>query len=103
MPELPEVETIRAGLEPYIRGKEIKRIETYHLRVSRHDPDGFTKFSGETISEVARRGKYLWFRIGQTQALVAHLRMSGQFRINLGHIRICGRVFLHGRAPSRFS
>lgn len=82
MPELPEVETIRKGLEPYLKGNTIKRIETYHPRVARHDPAGFADLTGQIITEVARRGKYLWFRIGEDRALVAHLRMSGQFRIN---------------------
>lgn len=82
MPELPEVETIRAGLEPYLLGKTIEHIETYHPRVSRHDPQGFADFSGQTVQEVARRGKYLWLRCDAQKVILAHLRMSGQFRIN---------------------
>ncbi|XCB30202.1 DNA-formamidopyrimidine glycosylase family protein [Arcanobacterium hippocoleae] len=84
MPELPEVETIRAGLDPFVRGKQIQNIETYHPRVARHDSAGFQKFAGQTVTEVARRGKYLWFCVGEQQAIVAHLRMSGQFRVNSG-------------------
>lgn len=82
MPELPEVETIRAGLEPYVLGKTIDHIEIYYPRVARHDPAGFGAFSGQTITEVARRGKYLWLCFEAQEVIVAHLRMSGQFRIN---------------------
>ncbi len=80
MPELPEVETIRRGLEPYVLGRRIEKVETFGERVIRHSPDGLGALVGNSVESVARRGKFLWFDLG-TNALVAHLGMSGQFRI----------------------
>lgn len=80
MPELPEVETIRLGLEPYVLGRSIEKAEVLHPRVTRRSPSGLTPVVGKTIHSVARRGKYLWM-LTEDSALIAHLGMSGQFRI----------------------
>ncbi|MDY5585093.1 MAG: bifunctional DNA-formamidopyrimidine glycosylase/DNA-(apurinic or apyrimidinic site) lyase [Arcanobacterium sp.] len=95
MPELPEVETIRRGLEPYVLGKTILQIETFHPRVDRYSPGLLEKLSGKEVQAVVRRGKYLWFEFADA-ALVAHLRMSGQFRIG-------GEVQKHCRARITFT
>ncbi|WP_073996542.1 bifunctional DNA-formamidopyrimidine glycosylase/DNA-(apurinic or apyrimidinic site) lyase [Arcanobacterium urinimassiliense] len=87
MPELPEVETIRRGLLPHVLNKKIVRAEEFHKRVARKSPAGLQELAGKRIKEVARRGKFLWFVLEEEnqpekEALVAHLGMSGQFRIN---------------------
>ncbi|MFY9263567.1 MAG: bifunctional DNA-formamidopyrimidine glycosylase/DNA-(apurinic or apyrimidinic site) lyase [Actinomycetaceae bacterium] len=82
MPELPEVETIRLGLEPYVVGRTIIDAKAYHPRVARKSPAGLDPLIGQEIYGLARRGKYMWFLLSD-MALVAHLGMSGQFRIGL--------------------
>ena len=85
MPELPEVEVVRAGLEPAIAGRRIDGVRVLHPRpVRRHlaGPDDFAAtLAGRTFAVPRRRGKYLWWVVGE-DALVVHLGMSGQFRIN---------------------
>ncbi len=79
MPELPEVETIRAGLAPYVVGKTIAHIELLHPRVMRKNlPD--STLLGQQIQSVARRGKFMWLELAE-KAVVIHLGMSGQLRI----------------------
>ena len=82
MPELPEVETVRRGLAPWIVGKKIKKIELVHKggnRSSTYAP--LSSIEGARVKNVLRRGKFLWFELDRNLALVAHLGMSGQFII----------------------
>lgn len=82
MPELPEVETVRRGLEKWVIGKKIKRIEMVHKGGNRATT--FAPLSvaqGAKIRKMKRRGKFLWFDLNRDFALVAHLGMSGQFII----------------------
>ena len=85
MPELPEVETVRRGLDPYTAGRTIARVQLLHPRpVRRHlgGPDDFTAtLLGRRFDHPRRRGKYLWLPFADGDALLAHLGMSGQFRI----------------------
>lgn len=85
MPELPEVEVVRRGLESHLCGRTIQRVTVAHPRPVRSHPggaDGFaTDLTGRTVDAVLRRGKYLWLASGP-DALVIHLGMSGQFRVN---------------------
>lgn len=87
MPELPEVETIRRGLEPILVGRRIEHVAVVHprsVRRQRSGPEGFVReLDGATITAARRRGKFLWFPLdGGRRALLAHLGMSGQFRWN---------------------
>lgn len=85
MPELPEVETVRRGLEPWLVNRKIKRIEVLHQGAHR----GYRKMEeiplsaahGSRIKAIRRRGKFLWFELNEDIALVGHLGMSGQIRI----------------------
>lgn len=89
MPELPEVETIRRGLESYVLGRRIEDAAVLHPRAARRSPAGLAPVVGKTIQSVVRRGKYLWM-LTEDNALIAHLGMSGQFRIGYGshpHLR----------------
>ena len=85
MPELPEVETVRRGLAAGVGGRRIVRVEVLHARpVRRHLPglDDFqATIAGRTFLEPRRRGKYLWLPFADGDALLAHLGMSGQFRL----------------------
>ena len=81
MPELPEVETVRSGLEQHVVGRRIESVEVLHPRaVRRHlaGPADFeSRLRGRRIDGARRRGKYLWLPVGE-DALLAHLGMSGQ-------------------------
>ncbi|WP_067481728.1 bifunctional DNA-formamidopyrimidine glycosylase/DNA-(apurinic or apyrimidinic site) lyase [Actinomadura hibisca] len=87
MPELPEVEVVRDGLERWVTGRTITTAEVLHPRaVRRHlaGPDDFAaRLAGQTIAGPRRRGKYLWLPLaGDREALLAHLGMSGQLLVN---------------------
>ncbi|WP_247645165.1 DNA-formamidopyrimidine glycosylase family protein [Arcanobacterium buesumense] len=99
MPELPEVETIRHGLIPYVIDKTIADVDVFHPRVVRMSPTGVQPIIGHTINAVVRRGKYMWM-VTEDSAIVAHLGMSGQFRINSTSLlmRVPGSILLMERA-----
>jgi formamidopyrimidine-DNA glycosylase len=82
VPELPEVETIRLGLEPKLVGRRFERVEISDPRLTRpHDPrEVAAELEGERVAAVARRGKYLIFLFETGRALLVHLRMTGGFR-----------------------
>ena len=94
MPELPEVESVRLGLVKHALGQEIVSAQSFGQRVARRSERGVETLAGMTVHAVARRGKFLWFDVGEEStdriALVAHLGMSGQFRVDsegLAHVR----------------
>lgn len=82
MPELPEVEVVRTGLEPAVTGSLIASVEIFDARsIKRHSPvrgDFEQLLSGRRILAAVRRGKFLWLTLDNDDALVAHLGMSGQ-------------------------
>jgi formamidopyrimidine-DNA glycosylase len=84
VPELPEVEVVRRGLEQFVVGRLIETVEVLHPRaVRRHEggPGDFAlRLTGCTIDGARRRGKYLWLPVGD-DALLAHLGMSGQLLV----------------------
>ncbi len=86
MPELPEVEVVRRGLAAGIAGRQISAIDVQHPRpVRRHLPgaaDFAVQLVGRTFGEPRRRGKYLWLPLTDGDAVLAHLGMSGQFRMD---------------------
>ncbi|MEP6910137.1 MAG: bifunctional DNA-formamidopyrimidine glycosylase/DNA-(apurinic or apyrimidinic site) lyase [Actinomycetota bacterium] len=79
MPELPEVETIRAGLEPHLVGRTFNRVEIADGRLTRpHDPvETAAELTGESVEALERRGKYLIVRFVSGRVLLIHLRMTG--------------------------
>jgi len=85
MPELPEVEVVRRGLEPALTGRRVQAVRVLHPRpVRRHEagPDAFAAaLAGRTFGVPRRRGKYLWLPLTDGDAVLAHLGMSGQFRL----------------------
>jgi formamidopyrimidine-DNA glycosylase len=82
MPELPEVEVVRRGLEAYVTGRSITAVRVHHPRaVRRHEAgpaDLTARLLDSTITGTGRRGKFLWLTLGDNEALVVHLGMSGQ-------------------------
>ena len=82
MPELPEVETVRASLEPAVVGRRFERVEILDPRVTRPlDPDEVAaELHGEVVQALERRGKYLVFRFRSGRVLLIHLRMTGSLR-----------------------
>ncbi|HTZ91851.1 MAG TPA: bifunctional DNA-formamidopyrimidine glycosylase/DNA-(apurinic or apyrimidinic site) lyase [Streptosporangiaceae bacterium] len=97
MPELPEVEVVRRGLDQFVVGRRIETVEVLHPRAVRRHEGGAADFAarltGRTIDGARRRGKYLWLPIGE-DALLAHLGMSGQLLVGppdeplSAHVRI---------------
>jgi formamidopyrimidine-DNA glycosylase len=85
MPELPEVETVRRGLESHTVGRRIAAAEVLHERAIRRHVPGHQHFvstlAGRTVTGTRRRGKYLWLPLDDGDAIIAHLGMSGQFRV----------------------
>ena len=85
MPELPEVETVRAGLERHVVGRTIAVAQVLHPRAVRRDPAGPAGFAAaladRTLKRAERRGKYLWLTLDDDEALLAHLGMSGQLLV----------------------
>ncbi len=85
MPELPEVETVRRGLLTHLAGRRIKAVRVHHDRAVRRHPGGADDFqavlAGRLVQDVRRRGKYLWWALDDGDAVLAHLGMSGQFRL----------------------
>lgn len=80
MPELPEVETVRSGLEKWVIGWKISNVEILHSRAVRNNKtyDLQKVLPGRKITKVDRRGKYMWLLLDNNQALIIHLGMSGQ-------------------------
>ncbi|HEX2894418.1 MAG TPA: bifunctional DNA-formamidopyrimidine glycosylase/DNA-(apurinic or apyrimidinic site) lyase [Marmoricola sp.] len=93
MPELPEVEVVRRGLEAHVLGRRIEAVEVLHPRpVRRHlpGPEDFAGLlTGRVFAAARRRGKFLWLPLGSpggpgdqpSDALLAHLGMSGQLLV----------------------
>ncbi len=82
MPELPEVETVRRGLEPVLSGRRIARLEQRRPDLRFPLPDRFAKrVTGRRIEALTRRAKYLVADIEGGQTLIMHLGMSGRFTI----------------------
>ncbi|TYQ14165.1 UNVERIFIED_ORG: DNA-(apurinic or apyrimidinic site) lyase [Gordonia westfalica J30] len=88
MPELPEVETVRMGLEKHLTGRTVTAVEVLHPRAARRhvggEPDLIGRLAGKHVTGVRRRGKYMWIDVADDTdraALVVHLGMSGQMLI----------------------
>jgi formamidopyrimidine-DNA glycosylase len=82
VPELPEVEVVRRGVERWVAGRTIGSATVLHPRAARRHTEGpadlAARLTGRVVSGARRRGKYLWLPVGGEEALLAHLGMSGQ-------------------------
>lgn len=97
MPEAPEVEVVRRGLQARVVGRTITAVRVHHPRAARRHEAGpadlTARLLGARIAGSNRRGKYLWLTLDEGDcALVVHLGMSGQMLLgavpNVGHLRI---------------
>ncbi len=79
MPELPEVETVRRGLEPRLLGQRVARVETMRANLRRaFPPDLAQALDGAKILSVGRRAKYLLLGTDRGRTALVHLGMSGK-------------------------
>ena len=120
MPELPEVEVVRRGLERWVSGRRVGSVEVRHPRAVRRHLAGAADFAarlgGQVLGVAERRGKFLWLPIGEApgqdpagtpEVLQAHLGMSGQLLVvpageparRHEHVRV---TFADGGAELRF-
>jgi formamidopyrimidine-DNA glycosylase len=98
MPELPEVETVRRGLMPAMLGARIAKVELRRADIRFPFPPAFAKrLTGQRIVDLKRRAKYLLFPLDGGETLIAHLGMSGSFRMEKTAISTPGK-FHHERS-----
>jgi len=82
MPELPEVETVKRGLEPVLRGRRIERVELRRVGLRFAFPKGFaTRLAGLRVAGLSRRAKYILVELDGGQSLLVHLGMTGRFTV----------------------
>ena len=82
MPELPEVETVRRGLQPVMEGAKIVKVEARRKDLRFPFQKDFTaRLQGQTVTGLGRRAKYLMADLGSGDVLLMHLGMSGSFRV----------------------
>jgi formamidopyrimidine-DNA glycosylase len=82
MPELPEVETVRRGLQPVMEGAKIVKAEARRKDLRFPFQKDFTaRLAGQTVTGLGRRAKYLMADLGSGDVLLMHLGMSGSFRV----------------------
>jgi formamidopyrimidine-DNA glycosylase len=85
MPELPEVETVRRGLEPAMVGAQLTRVEQRRPDLRFPFPERFAeRLEGRTVTSLGRRAKYLLADLSSGEVLVMHLGMSGRFLVANG-------------------
>jgi formamidopyrimidine-DNA glycosylase len=82
MPELPEVETVRRGLEPVMEGARFTKVEAHRRDLRWPLPKDFAaRLEGQTVAGLGRRAKYLLADLASGDVLLMHLGMSGSFRV----------------------
>jgi formamidopyrimidine-DNA glycosylase len=102
MPELPEVETVRRGLQPVMEGARIVKAEARRGDLRRPLPKDFVKrLEGRTVTGLGRRAKYLLADLSSGEVLMMHLGMSGSFRVTQENDETTPREFHHPRAEDR--
>jgi formamidopyrimidine-DNA glycosylase len=99
MPELPEVETVRRGLEPALEGARFDHVEARRRDLRWPLPKDFVRrLEGKTVEGLGRRGKYLLADLSSGEVLLMHLGMSGSFRVYHGGAKTKPGRFHHERA-----
>ena len=99
MPELPEVETVRRGLQPVMEGAKIVKADARRkdLRFP-FQKDFVARLTGQTVTGLGRRAKYLLADLGSGDVLLMHLGMSGSFRVHKAGADDTPGQFHHPRA-----
>ena len=99
MPELPEVETVRRGLQPVFEGARIVDVEQRRPNLRYPFPADFAaRLRGRTVVSLARRAKYLILHLDADPVLICHLGMSGSFRIHSGESEATPGDFHYARS-----
>jgi formamidopyrimidine-DNA glycosylase len=94
MPELPEVETVRRGLEPAMDGARFDKVDVHRGDLRWPLPKDFARrLTGKTVTGIGRRAKYLLVDLSSADVLVMHLGMSGSFRVVRESERTLGRYY----------
>jgi formamidopyrimidine-DNA glycosylase len=95
MPELPEVETIKNELLPYVVGRTIQSVDISWDKMVKYP--SVSEFRdciiGEKIIDITRRGKYLFFHLSGGNVLVMHMKMTGSLLVNPSDARFTRAVF----------
>ncbi len=120
MPELPEVETVRRGLEPFLAGANIKEVTLHRENLRFSFPAGFaTALENRRIETLSRRAKYLLFTLSDGVVWLTHLGMTGAYLIEErlppepsrispgdesgGHVHLSARIEHPDHGPLRLS
>jgi formamidopyrimidine-DNA glycosylase len=83
MPELPEVETVKRGLEPAMAGKQIAKVQVNRAGLRYPFPKNLgERLAGQTVLSLNRRAKYILARLDGGEVLLMHLGMSGRFTVH---------------------
>ncbi|MGE5564574.1 MAG: bifunctional DNA-formamidopyrimidine glycosylase/DNA-(apurinic or apyrimidinic site) lyase [Parcubacteria group bacterium] len=100
MPELPEVETVRRGLEPVLSGARLIRVEARRPDLRFPLPEGFVqRLTGAKIERLERRAKYLLAPLDRGDTLVMHLGMTGRFEIETAKKQVQPGDFVYAHPP----
>lgn len=101
MPELPEVETVRRGLQPVFEGARILRVEQRRPDLRFPFPEAFVeRLTGRCVVSLGRRAKYLTMHLDADPVLICHLGMSGSFRILSGEMQAVPGDFHYERSKN---
>ncbi|RWK26400.1 MAG: bifunctional DNA-formamidopyrimidine glycosylase/DNA-(apurinic or apyrimidinic site) lyase [Mesorhizobium sp.] len=101
MPELPEVETVRRGLQPVLEGARLVKVEARRPDLRFPFPERFSeRLTGKTVTALGRRAKYLTMHIEGGPVLICHLGMSGSFRVEAAGNSDTPGAFHHERSKS---
>lgn len=99
MPELPEVETVRRGLQPFMEGARIEKVQQNRADLRFPFPEKLAeKITGRRIEALGRRAKYLTIHLEDDQTLISHLGMSGSYRIESESAENLPGQFTHERS-----
>src|SRR5262245_61340887 len=102
MPELPEVETVRRGLQPVMEGAKIVKAEARRKDLRFPFQKDFTaRLTGQTVTGLGRRAKYLMADLTSGDVLLMHLGMSGSFRVLKGEASSTPGEFHYARSEDR--
>jgi formamidopyrimidine-DNA glycosylase len=101
MPELPEVETVRRGLQPVMEGARFDRVEARRPDLRWPLPKDFVqRLEGQTVTGLGRRAKYILADLSSGEVLLMHLGMSGSFRVALSGDEQTPGDFHHERSKA---
>lgn len=102
MPELPEVETVRRGLQPVVEGALVEAVEQRRPDLRFPFPERFAeRLAGLRVVGLGRRAKYLLFHFDDGAAMISHLGMSGSWRIEMDGADVAPGGFHYDRSKAR--